>query len=30
MISKAIDSGIFDIVAHPDIFMKYRDTMETE
>lgn len=30
MISKAIDSGIFDIVAHPDIFMQFRDTMDSE
>lgn len=30
MISKAIDSGIFDIVAHPDIFMQFRDTMGSE
>ena len=30
MVSQAIDSGIFDIVAHPDLFMEYRDTMETE
>lgn len=27
MISKAIESGIFDIVAHPDYFMKFRDTI---
>ena len=30
MISQAIDSGIFDIIAHPDIFMELRDTMETD
>jgi len=30
MICDAIDSGIFDIVAHPDIFMQYRDTMLDE
>lgn len=30
MISKAIDSGIFDILAHPDIFMEIRDTMTDE
>ena len=30
MVSKAIDSGIFDIVAHPDIFMDIRDTMTDE
>lgn len=27
MVSKAIDSGLFDIVAHPDVFMQFRDTM---
>lgn len=30
MVSKAIDSGIFDIVSHPDIFMQFKDTMNTE
>jgi histidinol-phosphatase (PHP family) len=30
IVSKAIDSGIFDIVAHPDIFMQFRDTMNSE
>lgn len=25
MLCKGIDSGIFDIVAHPDFFMRYRD-----
>ncbi len=30
MISKAIDSGIFDIVSHPDEFMQFRDTMDNE
>lgn len=30
MVINALDSGIFDIVSHPDIFMKYRDTMESE
>ena len=30
MVSKAIESGIFDIVAHPDLFMEYRDTIESE
>ena len=30
IVSKAIDSGIFDIVAHPDIFMQFRDTMDSE
>ena len=24
----ALDSGIFDMIAHPDYFMRYRDTME--
>ena len=27
MVSMAIDSGLFDIVAHPDIFMQFRDSM---
>jgi histidinol-phosphatase (PHP family) len=27
-VCKAIESGIFDIVAHPDIFMKYRNQIE--
>ena len=30
MVSKAIDSGIFDIVSHPDIFMQFKDTMDSE
>ena len=30
MVSQAIDSGIFDIVAHPDHFMVFRDTMESD
>ncbi len=30
MVVKAIESGIFDIVAHPDIFMEFRDTMPDE
>ena len=30
MVSKAIDSGIFDIVAHPDLFMQFRDSMQDE
>lgn len=30
MVVKALDSGLFDIVAHPDIFMKYRDTIVDE
>lgn len=30
MVSQAIDSGIFDIVAHPDHFMEFRDTMESD
>ncbi len=25
---EALDSGIFDILAHPDYFMRYRDTMQ--
>ena len=29
MVCNAMESGIFDIIAHPDIFMKLRDTMET-
>ena len=28
MLCKGIDSGIFDIVAHPDFFMRYRDWVE--
>lgn len=27
MVCKAIESGLFDIVAHPDVFMKYRDSI---
>lgn len=30
MVVKAIESGIFDIVSHPDIFMEFRDTMADE
>lgn len=30
MITKAIESGIFDIVAHPDYFMEFRDTIISE
>ena len=30
MVVKALESGLFDIVAHPDIFMKYRDTITNE
>ncbi len=30
MVSKAIESGIFDIIAHPDYFMEFRDTIVTE
>ena len=30
MVCKGIDSGIFDIVAHPDFFMRYIDLVETE
>lgn len=30
MLCKGMDSGIFDIVAHPDIFMAFRDTVVTE
>lgn len=29
-VCEAMETGLFDIVAHPDIFMKYRDTLETE
>lgn len=29
-VCRAIDTGIFDIVAHPDIFFKERDSLETE
>lgn len=29
MVCKGIDTGIFDIVAHPDYFMGYRDKMKT-
>lgn len=30
MLCKAMESGIFDIVAHPDIFMEYRDSLASE
>ncbi len=30
IVCKAMESGIFDIVAHPDIFMQFRDTLETD
>lgn len=30
MLCKAMESGIFDIVAHPDIFMQHRDSLATE
>ena len=30
MVSKAIESGIFDIVAHPDHFMEFRNTIVSE
>ena len=30
MVCKAIESGLFDIVAHPDVFMKYRDSITDE
>ena len=30
MLCKAMESGIFDIVAHPDIFMEYRDSLTSE
>ena len=30
IVVKAIESGLFDIVAHPDIFMEFRDTMKDE
>ena len=30
MVVKAIDSGLFDIVAHPDIFMEFRDTIQDD
>ena len=30
MVSKAIDSGIFDIIAYPDFFMKFRDLQLSE
>lgn len=30
MLCKAMESGIFDIVAHPDIFMQFRDSLDSE
>lgn len=30
MLVKAMESGLFDIVNHPDFFMKFRDTMTSE
>ena len=30
MVCKGIESGLFDIVAHPDHFMKFRDTISDE
>lgn len=30
VVCEAMDSGLFDIVAHPDIFMQYRDFLKTE
>lgn len=30
MLCKAMESGIFDIVAHPDIFMELRDSLTSE
>jgi HisJ family histidinol phosphate phosphatase len=30
IVVEAIESGIFDIIAHPDIFMQYEDTMTSE
>lgn len=30
MVSKAIESGIFDIVAHPDYFMEFRDSIVSD
>lgn len=30
MLSKAMESGLFDIVNHPDYFMKFRDTMTND
>lgn len=30
MICRAMESGIFDIVAHPDTFMQFRDSLDTE
>ena len=30
IVCQAMESGLFDIVAHPDIFMKFRDSIKTE
>lgn len=30
MLCRAMESGIFDIVAHPDTFMQFRDSLDTE
>ena len=30
MLCQAMETGIFDIVAHPDIFMQHRDSLATE
>lgn len=30
MVCKAMESGLFDIVAHPDIFMQFRDSLDSE
>ena len=30
MLCRAMESGIFDIVAHLDIFMQFRDSLDTE
>ncbi len=30
IVCKAMESGLFDIVAHPDIFMQFRDSMDSE
>lgn len=30
MLCRAMESGIFDIVSHPDTFMQFRDSLDTE
>ena len=30
MVCQAMESGIFDIIAHPDVFMKFRDNFKTK